>query len=70
MVIVRCSGCQNNHLVADNLGWFQDTPVNVETMYHGNVQKVHDHVAIVKFLQAAFEDNKAEKKEEGNVENN
>jgi len=57
-------------LVADNLGWFQDTPVNVETMYHGNIQKVHDHVAIVKFLQAAFEDNKAEKKEEGNVEKN
>jgi len=28
------------------------------------------HVAIVKFLQAAFEDNKAEKKEEGNVEKN
>lgn len=32
VVIVRCDGCSNLHLIADNLGWFRDNPVNIETL--------------------------------------
>lgn len=27
---MRCCGCKNNHLVADNLGWFRDKKTNIE----------------------------------------
>lgn len=63
VVLVRCGGCPHIHLVADNLGWFQDQPVNIETMYQDKVKKVHDHVAIVKFLQTALGDDPASKEE-------
>lgn len=29
-VLVRCEGCPTVHLVADNLGWFDDEPTNIE----------------------------------------
>ncbi|XP_015173291.1 PREDICTED: mitochondrial protein import protein ZIM17-like [Polistes dominula] len=32
VVIIRCDGCKNNHLIADNLGWFNEFKkgINIE----------------------------------------
>ena len=38
MVLIRCDGCDNLHLIADNLGWFENDGVykgnniNIETI--------------------------------------
>tara|TARA_B110000208_G_scaffold146901_2_gene177257 strand:- start:196 stop:576 length:381 start_codon:yes stop_codon:yes gene_type:complete len=32
VVLVRCDCCEKLHLIADNLGWFDDDAVNVETI--------------------------------------
>lgn len=26
IVLIECPGCEKRHLIADNLGWFKDTP--------------------------------------------
>jgi hypothetical protein len=26
IVLIECPGCESRHLIADNLGWFKDTP--------------------------------------------
>ncbi len=32
VVLIRCESCDSLHLIADNLGWFEDNPVNVEDL--------------------------------------
>lgn len=31
VVLIRCDSCNEIHLIADNLGWFEDDKWNVET---------------------------------------
>ncbi|OMJ13710.1 DNL-type zinc finger protein [Smittium culicis] len=32
VVLIKCDGCQNRHLFADNLGWFRDSKLTIEDL--------------------------------------
>lgn len=40
VVLVQCPGCSKHHLVADNLKWFEDAPVNIEDLVARNGDSV------------------------------
>ena len=43
VVIIRCDSCDNNHLISDNLGWFEDKPINIQQIMdqQGKKHKVY-----------------------------
>lgn len=51
VVLVRCDGCNSLHLVADNMGWFEDDGVNrgrkinVESLLRDKGVKVHKYIS-------------------------
>lgn len=54
VVIIRCDGCDSLHLVADNLGWFRDKPVNIEDLMkekQDNVKRVESHEEVLEFIK-------------------
>ncbi|EDO44282.1 predicted protein, partial [Nematostella vectensis] len=40
VVIVKCPGCDNNHLIADNMGWFYNEKRNIEDILAENREQV------------------------------
>ncbi|KAI9562782.1 hypothetical protein GHT06_010237 [Daphnia sinensis] len=51
VVIVKCDGCANNHLIADNLGWFTDTKKqwnieNIMALKGESVRKTSDEAHV------------------------
>jgi mitochondrial protein import protein ZIM17 len=54
VVLIRCEGCNNLHLVADNLGWFRDSPVNIEQIMkekNENVKRISSHEEVLEFIK-------------------
>lgn len=40
VVLIRCDGCENLHLIADNLGWFDDKKTNIVDILQKKQQDV------------------------------
>lgn len=44
VVLLRCGGCNNLHLIADNLGWFKDQKTNIQDIMREKGDKVLTNV--------------------------
>ena len=40
VVLVKCPGCEKNHLVADNLKWFDDHPITIQDIMKAQGESV------------------------------
>ena len=44
VVLIRCESCDSLHLIADNLGWFEDKSVNIEEIMRRQGGNVHTNI--------------------------
>lgn len=59
-MIVKCPGCSNHHLIADNLGWFGDENRNIEDILKEKqeiVKKVLDDESVEIVTKQILKDN-------------
>ena len=57
VVLIKCHGCKKLHLISDNLGWFEDQPVNIEMLLERKGEKINDDKLkkeALEFLQDVF----------------
>jgi mitochondrial protein import protein ZIM17 len=47
VVIVQCPGCQNRHLIADNLGFFEDCEEDGGWNIEKAMEKMGEHVKVI-----------------------
>lgn len=59
IVLVRCDGCQNLHLIADNLNWFQNPHgKNIEDILASKGEKVQKNSNVYEFNSVDLEGKK------------
>lgn len=53
LLCLSCPGCSKLHLIADNFGWFDDNPVNIEDIMREKGQQVTWVSATERFVATA-----------------
>lgn len=39
-MLIRCDKCKSLHLIADNLGWFDDNKINIESILKEKLENI------------------------------
>lgn len=66
VVLIRCEGCDKIHLIADNLGWFEDKPVNIEDIMkrkNKSMIKITDNAEVANIFSRFMQNKKTIVKE-------